>query len=111
MPSINDLTLAKKLTARVAEVCQGLEFGSAPILYQVSATTAELLKWWFQEDFKDTRGFNFHEPITFNGLLKRIQGFLIEILPRLLLILKKLVNGDIVNLPVLELGWIFSLLA
>lgn len=61
MPSINDLTLAKKLTARVAEVCQGLEFGSAPILYQVSATTAELLKWWFQEDFKDTRGFNFHD--------------------------------------------------
>lgn len=61
MASINDLTLACKLTDRVAEACIGLEFGSAPILDQVSPTTAELLKWWFQEDFKDTRNFNFHD--------------------------------------------------
>jgi type III restriction enzyme len=59
--SINDLTLARKLTDRVAEACAGLESGSAAILDQVSPTTAELLKWWFQEDFKDTRGFNFHD--------------------------------------------------
>jgi type III restriction enzyme len=45
----------------VAEACAGLESGSAAILDQVSPTTAELLKWWFQEDFKDTRGFNFHD--------------------------------------------------
>ena len=61
MPSINDLTLAKKLTDRVSEACAGLESGSAPILDQISPTTAELLKWWFQEDFKDTRNFNFHD--------------------------------------------------
>jgi type III restriction enzyme len=61
MASINDLTLARKLTDRVTEACTGLESGSAPILDQVSSTTAELLKWWFQEDFKDTRGFNFHD--------------------------------------------------
>ena len=61
MASINDLTLAKKLTDRVAEACTGLELGSAPILDQVGQTTADLLKWWFQEDFKDTRGFNFHD--------------------------------------------------
>ncbi|MCA3153730.1 MAG: DEAD/DEAH box helicase family protein [Burkholderiales bacterium] len=61
MASINDLTLARKLTDRVAEACAGLESGSAAILDQVSPTTAELLKWWFQEDFKDTRGFNFHD--------------------------------------------------
>ncbi|UJP00084.1 MAG: DEAD/DEAH box helicase family protein [Nitrosomonas sp.] len=61
MASINDLTLACKLTDRVAEACIGLESGSAPILDQVSQTTAELLKWWFQEDFKDTRNFNFHD--------------------------------------------------
>jgi type III restriction enzyme len=61
MASINDLTLARKLTERVAEACDGLESGSAPILDQVSPTTAELLKWWFQDDFKDTRAFNFHE--------------------------------------------------
>lgn len=61
MATINDLTLARKLTAHVAEVCDGLESGSAAILDQVSPTTNELLKWWFQEDFKDTRNFNFHE--------------------------------------------------
>ena len=41
MASINDLTLASKLTARVAEACIGLENGDAPILSQVSETTAE----------------------------------------------------------------------
>ena len=61
MASINDLTLARKLTDRVSDACAGLESGSAAILDQVSPTTAELLKWWFQEDFKDTRGFNFHD--------------------------------------------------
>jgi type III restriction enzyme len=61
MASINELTLARKLTDRVAEACAGLESGSAAILEQVSSTTAELLKWWFQDDFKDTRNFNFHD--------------------------------------------------
>lgn len=61
MASINDLTLARKLTATVAEACNGLEAGTAAILDKVSPTTAELLKWWFQEDFRDTRDFNFHE--------------------------------------------------
>ena len=61
MASINDLTLARKLTELVAEACIGLESGSAPLLDQVSQTTAELLKWWFQEDFNDTREFNFHD--------------------------------------------------
>lgn len=61
MASINDLTLASKLTARVAEACIGLENGDAPILSQVSETTAELLKFWFQQDYLDNRRFNFHE--------------------------------------------------
>ena len=61
MASINDLTLARKLTERVAEACTGLESGTALILHEVSETTAELLKWWFQEDFMDTRPFNFHD--------------------------------------------------
>ena len=61
MASINDLTLAKKLTDRVAEACAGVDTGAAPILDKVTQTTAELLKWWFQEDFKDTRSFNFHD--------------------------------------------------
>ena len=61
MASINDLTLARNLTSRVAEACIGLETGTAPILTQVSETTAELLKWWFQQDFMDTRRYNFHD--------------------------------------------------
>ena len=61
MASINELTLAAQLTERVAEACIGLEHGDAPILSQVSETTAELLKFWFQQDYMDNRGFNFHE--------------------------------------------------
>ena len=38
MASINDLTLARKLTERVAEACIGLESGTAPILHEVSET-------------------------------------------------------------------------
>lgn len=60
MASINDLSLAKGLTALVEEACAGLETGEAPILDQVSEVTAELLKWWFQTEFQDTRSFNFH---------------------------------------------------
>ncbi|SFT21933.1 DEAD/DEAH box helicase family protein [Methylobacterium sp. yr668] len=60
MASINELSLAKGLTAKVEEVCAGLETGGAPILDQVSGMTAELLKWWFQAEFQDARAFNFH---------------------------------------------------
>lgn len=60
MASINDLTLAKGLTGKVEEACAGLESGEAPILDQVSETTAELLKWWFEAEFQDARSFNFH---------------------------------------------------
>jgi type III restriction enzyme len=58
---INDFTLATKLTETARAQCMGLENGNAPILEQVSSTTAELLKWWFQQDFIDNRSFNFHE--------------------------------------------------
>jgi type III restriction enzyme len=61
MASINDLSLAKGLTAKVEEASAGLEMGTAPILEQVSETTAELLKWWFQSEFQDARSFNFHQ--------------------------------------------------
>jgi len=60
MASINDLSLARGLTAKVEEACIGLEAGEAPILDQVSGMTAELLKWWFQAEFQDARSFNFH---------------------------------------------------
>ena len=60
MASINDLSLARGLTAKVEALCIGLEAGEAPILDQVSEMTAELLKWWFQADFQDARQFNFH---------------------------------------------------
>lgn len=55
------LPLVKPLAARVAEACTGLETGSAPILGQVTAVTADLLRWWFQQDCMDARATNFHE--------------------------------------------------
>lgn len=61
MSSINRLTLAKNLTTRVNGLCSGLETGTAEILNLVSDTTAELLRWWFQQDYMDMRPFNFHE--------------------------------------------------
>jgi type III restriction enzyme len=57
---LNELTLARQLTAATNAQCAGLESGHASILEQVTATTSELLKWWFQQDFIDTRPFNFH---------------------------------------------------
>lgn len=57
---INDLTLAKELTKRVEEAAVGIETGSAPILDHVTPLTAELLRWWFQQDFCDLRDVNFH---------------------------------------------------
>lgn len=54
------MTLAQNLTDLVNEAAEGLELGSAPLLDMVTATTAELLKYWFQQDFADLRPFNFH---------------------------------------------------
>jgi type III restriction enzyme len=58
---INDLALAKKLTAKVNQVCAGIETGQAEIYNLVTEATAELLRWWFQQDYIDMRTFNFHE--------------------------------------------------
>jgi type III restriction enzyme len=61
MNGINKLALARNLTARVQTASVGLENGSAPILHEVSDMTAELLRWWFQQDYVDMRSYNFHE--------------------------------------------------
>ena len=61
MSGINELTLARNLTEAANAECAGLENGKALILEKVTDTTAELLKWWFQQDYIDTRSFNFHE--------------------------------------------------
>ena len=60
MASINSLTLASRLTAKVQDDCAGLDVGAAPILTQVTEVTADLLKWWFQAEFQVARSFNFH---------------------------------------------------
>src|ERR1700685_3046044 len=61
MSGINNLVLARNLTSRVQNACAGLENGIAPILNEVTDTTAALLRWWFQQDYIDMRSFNFHE--------------------------------------------------
>ncbi len=55
------LPLVKALTPRLQADCAGLESGSAPILQKVTPVTADLLRWWFQQDSCDTRGVNFHD--------------------------------------------------
>jgi type III restriction enzyme len=55
------LPLVKSLTPRLQADCAGLESGNAPILEKVTPVTADLLRWWFQQDCCDGRGVNFHD--------------------------------------------------
>ncbi len=55
------LPLVKSLAPRLQAECVGLESGSAPILEKVTPVTADLLRWWFQQDCCDTRSVNFHD--------------------------------------------------
>ena len=55
------LPLVKALTPRLQVECAGLESGHAPILEKVTPVTADLLRWWFQQDCCDTRPVNFHD--------------------------------------------------
>ena len=55
------LPLVRALTPRIAADCAGLDIGNAPILEKVTPVTADLLRWWFQQDCCDTRGINFHD--------------------------------------------------
>ena len=61
MSGINNLTLAKNLTKQVQVACAGLESGQGEIFNQVSEITGELLRWWFQEEYVETRDINFHD--------------------------------------------------
>ena len=54
------LPLVSALSVRIAAECAGLESGSAPMLEKVSPVTADLLRWWFQQDCVDARAVNFH---------------------------------------------------
>jgi len=55
------LPLVKALTSRMLADCAGLDSGNAPILEKVTPVTADLLRWWFQQDCCDGRGVNFHD--------------------------------------------------
>jgi type III restriction enzyme len=55
------LPLVKALTPRLQAECAGLESGNAPILEKVTPVTADLLRWWFQQDCCDGRTVNFHD--------------------------------------------------
>jgi type III restriction enzyme len=62
MAGFGDFPLAKGLTALVKPQIAGIVDGSgAELLERVTPTTAELLKFWFQQDYCDTRFLNFHE--------------------------------------------------
>ena len=56
------LPLSEALTSKVNEVTIGLEDGVADIYEMVTETTANLLRYWFLQDFIDLRrGLNFHK--------------------------------------------------
>lgn len=55
------LPLVEALSTLVQGECAGLESGVAPLLEKVTPTTADLLRWWFQQDCCDARTVNFHE--------------------------------------------------
>ncbi len=54
------LPLVRALSSHIAEECAGLESGGAPMLEKVSPVTADLMRWWFQQDCEDARAVNFH---------------------------------------------------
>ena len=53
--------LVRALHPVILTECAGLESGSAPILEKVTPVTADLLRWWFQQDCQDARTINFHD--------------------------------------------------
>ena len=55
------LPLSESITKKVVNVTVGLENGTADIYDMVTETTANLLRFWFLQDFVDLRrGLNFH---------------------------------------------------
>src|SRR5699024_691236 len=61
MSAFNDLPLARGLAAVVDPLIPGIIDGTgSELLEQVTPVTAELLRWWFQQDYCDLRELNFH---------------------------------------------------
>src|SRR5258708_6354015 len=61
MSGFGDFPLATGLAKLIDPQIPGLVDGSgAELLEQVTPMTAELLQYWFQQDYCDTRFFNFH---------------------------------------------------
>ncbi len=57
----DNLPLSDALTLKVNELCIGLETGVADLYEMVTEPTANLLRYWFLQDFIDLRGgLNFH---------------------------------------------------
>ena len=56
-----DFPLAREICLRISDDRFAIEAGAPnPFIEQVTPITAELLRWWFQEDYRDTRQANFH---------------------------------------------------
>ena len=62
MSGFADFPLAKGLSTLLAPQIPDLVAGDgAPILEQVTPVTGELLRFWFEQDYCDSRFLNFHE--------------------------------------------------
>ena len=61
MSGFADFPLAKGLSAVVNPLISGIVDGTGSVLLdQVTPVTSELLRFWFQQDYCDTRELNFH---------------------------------------------------
>ncbi len=61
MSGFADFPLAKGLSGIVEPMIPGIVDGTgSPLLDQVTPTTAELLRFWFQQDYCELRDLNFH---------------------------------------------------
>lgn len=61
MSGFADLPIAKGISAAVDPLLGGiLEGAGSPFLDQVTPTTADLIRFWFQNDYCDLRSVNFH---------------------------------------------------
>lgn len=59
-PPAPPLALATALTRRTQILCTGLDEGIAEIYDRVTPVTAELLRWWFGTEARQSRDVNFH---------------------------------------------------
>ncbi|MCO5225126.1 MAG: DEAD/DEAH box helicase family protein [Thermomicrobiales bacterium] len=62
MIATEQFPLAKAISSKLADELDAIRFGEpCELLDHTTEITTELIKWWFQDDYIETRQINFHE--------------------------------------------------